>query len=111
MDLRVYYAKIREASATIPGEFTVLVSRETPDGGVPGVMSEASKSVAAKMLVEGRARLATLEESNEYRQRERDLREKAVQDAAPARLQVAVLSEKDLEAFKAGRSGKTSDGK
>ena len=34
MDLKIYYKKIREAMEAIPGEFAVLVSRETPDGGV-----------------------------------------------------------------------------
>jgi hypothetical protein len=103
MDLRVYYTKIREAMAALPGEFVVLVSRETPDGGKPGIPAEASKLVAARMIVEGRARLATQDETCEYYQREEELRAKAAQDAAPARLQVAVLSEKDIEALKSAR--------
>jgi hypothetical protein len=102
MDLRVYYTKIREAMAALPGEFVVLISRETPDGGKPGIPSEASNTVAARMIVEGRARLATVEETSQYYRQEEAGRAKAVRDAAPARLQV-VLSENDLEALKSIR--------
>jgi hypothetical protein len=111
MDLKVYYAKIREAIAAIPGEFAVLVSRETPDGGKEGVMTEAAKAVAARMLVEGRARLATADETAEYRRREAEARAKAEQQLAPGRLQVAILSEKELDAFKSGLPVKPANGK
>ena len=111
MDLRVFYTKIREATDLIPGDFAVLVSRETPDGGKPGVTSEAAKAVAARMLVEGRARLATPEEVEAFRLREREMSLKAERDIAPARLQVAVLSEKDIEALQAGRPSKSKDSK
>ena len=111
MDLRVFYTKIREATELIPGEFAVLVSRETPDGGKPGVMSEASKAIAARMLVEGRARLATPGEVETFRSLESDMRLKAEREAAPARLQVAVLSDKDIEALQAGRPSKSKDSK
>ena len=111
MDLRVFYTKIREATELIPGDFAVLVSRETPDGGKPGVMSEASKTNAARMLVEGRARLATPEEVQTFRSQESEMRLKAERDIAPPRLQVAVLSEKDIEALQTGRTTKSKDSK
>ena len=110
MDLRVYYAKMREAAATIPGECAVVMSLETPDGGKAGVCMEASKVVAARLLVDSRARLATAEETATYYSQQAELRAKAEQDLAPARLQVAVLSEQDIESFKSGRRiGKTND--
>jgi hypothetical protein len=111
MDLKVYYAKIREAAAKIPGQFTVLVSRETPDGGKPDVMSEAPRDVAARMLVEGRARLATVDETNEFYRQQRELRAKAELQAVQSRLQLAVISEKQLEALKPGTADKTSEEK
>lgn len=111
MDLKVYYRKIREAMESIPGEYTVLVSRETPDGGKAGVMSEASKATAARMLVEGRARLATTEETAEYRRLDADARKKVEQQTASSRLQVAVLTEKDLAALKANWPAKPADEK
>lgn len=80
------------------------MSLETPDGGKPGVMSEAPKAIAARMVVEGRARVATPEESEAFYAREAELRVKAERELAPARLQVAVMSEKDIEAFTSGRS-------
>jgi hypothetical protein len=63
MDLKVYYKKIRETASTIPEEFAVVVSKESPDGGKAGVMSEVTRQQAARLVVEGRARLATKEES------------------------------------------------
>lgn len=111
MDLKVYYAKIREAAAGVPGDFAVVVSLDTPDGGRPGVMNEAPKEVAARLIVEGRAKQATAEQAQEFYQRERELKSKAERELAPTRLQVAVLSEKDLEALKASRTEKSAENK
>ena len=58
MDLRSYYRKLREVEATIPDEHVVLVSLATPEGGKAGVRTEAPKAIAAKLIAEGRARLA-----------------------------------------------------
>lgn len=68
MDLRVYYKQVRDVEATIPGEFTVIVSLTTPDGGKPGVKSEVPKYMAARWVVENRARLATEQETKEFYQ-------------------------------------------
>ena len=57
MDLKAYYAKVKEVEARIPGEWVVVISRETPDGGKAGVRVEVPKRVAAKMVVDGRAEL------------------------------------------------------
>lgn len=59
MDLRVYYRKIREVEATIPGTSTAVVSLATPDGGKDGLITEVPRRVAAKMVVDGTAKLAT----------------------------------------------------
>lgn len=103
MDLKIYYGKIREVLETIKEDFTVVVSRETPDGGKPGVAMETTKATAARMVVDGRARLATPEEAEAHRERERALSAKAKEEAAPPRMQVALLSEADLEAWQATR--------
>ena len=63
MDLRVYYQRIRDMQQTIGDSFAVVVSRETPDGGKPGVKSEVPRDLAARMIVDGRARLASEEEA------------------------------------------------
>jgi hypothetical protein len=67
MDLKAYYAKIRETAAKMEDEFPVIVSQEAGDGGKPGVFTETSRQLAAKALVEGKARIATSEEAAEFR--------------------------------------------
>ena len=66
MDLRVFYQKMRKLEQEIVGEHVVVVSLETPDGGKAGVRTEVTRENAAKMIVEGRARMATKSESAEY---------------------------------------------
>jgi hypothetical protein len=58
MDLRGYYQKIREVEATIADAYAVIVSLETPDGGKAGTQTEVPRSLAAKMIVSGMAKLA-----------------------------------------------------
>ena len=45
----------------------VIVSRETPDGGKPGVMNGCSAELAARLIVEEKADLATAEEAAQFR--------------------------------------------
>jgi hypothetical protein len=58
VDLRVYYQKVRDVEATIPGPYASVVSLSTPDGGKPGTVTEVPRRVAAKMVVDGTATLA-----------------------------------------------------
>ncbi len=67
MDLRAYYQKIRKIEAEIPEQYVVMVSRETPDGGKPGMKTDVPRSLAAKLIVEEQARLASPEETAEFR--------------------------------------------
>ena len=57
MDLRGYYQKIREVEAQIGEPCASVVSLATEDGGVAGVVTEVPRRVAAKMVVDGRAKL------------------------------------------------------
>jgi hypothetical protein len=66
MDLRVFYQKIRILEQEIGDPHVVVVSLETPDGGKPGVKTEVSRENASRMIVEGRARLATKSEVEDY---------------------------------------------
>ena len=59
MDLKLYYQKVRNTEAEIAEAFPVLVSKETQDGGKDGRCAEVTRAIAAKMIVEGSARLAT----------------------------------------------------
>ena len=67
MDLKQYFRKIRQIEASLSEIFPLVVSLETPDGGKPGLVSEISRELAAKMIVEGRALLASEEEKELYR--------------------------------------------
>jgi hypothetical protein len=66
MDLRVYYRKLRKIEAEIPEPYVVVVSRETPDGGKPGVKTDVPRSLAAKLIVEDQATLASPEETAQF---------------------------------------------
>jgi hypothetical protein len=63
MDLRAYYQKIRRIEAGIPEEAVVMVSRETPDGGRAGVLTEVPRAVAARLIADEKADLATTDEA------------------------------------------------
>lgn len=100
MDLRHYYQKIRDTEAGIAGDFVVVVSKATGDGGKEGTKTEAPKRLAAKMVVDGSARLATAEEAAAYHEAQAEAVRQAEQAAAAARLQVSVISTRDLEQLK-----------
>ena len=100
MDLQLYYQKIRDFAATIEEEFPVVVSRETPDGGKNGTLTEVPARLAAKMVVEGTARLAKPREAEAFRQEQAERKRVADQEAAAAKVQLSVLSTDDLNRLK-----------
>jgi hypothetical protein len=67
MDFRAYYQKIRKIEANIPEPYVVVMSRETPDGGKPGVKTHVPRFLAAKLIVEDQATLATPDETAQFR--------------------------------------------
>jgi len=67
MDLRTYYQTIRKITAGITEEAAVVISRETSDGGRAGVKTEVPRALAAQLMVEGKADLASPEEAAEFR--------------------------------------------
>jgi hypothetical protein len=67
MDLRLFYQKMRKLESQIPEPHVIVVSLETADGGKAGRMTEVNRETTARLLVEGRARLANDEESAEFR--------------------------------------------
>ena len=79
MDLKAYYQKIREVEQSMGEEAPLLVSHATPDGGKPGVKTEVPRYTAAKMIVDGVARLATEEEVREYREQKAEAKRVADQ--------------------------------
>jgi hypothetical protein len=85
MDLRVYYQKIRKIEADIREPDVVIVSRETPDGGKPGVRSDVPRSVAARLIAEEKADLASPDEARQFRE-EVEAKWKAAEEAPVAGL-------------------------
>jgi hypothetical protein len=97
MDLQMYYQKIREMETKIADEFPLVVSMETADGGKGGTKTEVPRRLAAKLLVEGLARLASKEELKAYRETLAEGKRMAEREAAVARLQLTVLSTTELD--------------
>jgi len=104
MDLKLYYQKIRDAEAKIVDEFPVVISRETPDGGKEGTLTEVPRRTAAKMLVDGLAQVASQAEKEAFQAAQADAKQLADQLAAAAQVKVTVLSSADLDKLKSARS-------
>ena len=96
MDLKGYYQKIRELERGFGATCPVIVSLETADGGKGGVKTEVPVHVAAKMVVEARARVATEDEAKEFHEQKNNAKRVADQLDSSRRMQVTVVSESDL---------------
>jgi hypothetical protein len=93
VDLRQYFKKIRETEEALAEPFPLIVSLETPEGGKSGVVSEVSREIAAKMLVEGRAVLANEKERHAYFDRQAAIRKAAEKADLSRRLQFAIITD------------------
>jgi hypothetical protein len=80
MDLRAYYQKIRKIEAGITDPEVVIVSRETPEGGKAGARTEVPRALAARLVAEDKADLATPEDAAQFRS-ENQAKWKAAQQA------------------------------
>ena len=94
MDLRAYYKRVREIESEFSSPFVVTVSLETPDGGKPGVLTEVAKLTAAKHIAEGRARIATADETDGYHLRHLEAKQAFDDAAAINRMQFTVVPAK-----------------
>jgi len=92
MDLKGYFQKIREAEKAIEKAFPVVISLGTADGGAAGVLTEVTKAIAAKMIVEGAARLANSEEVKEFQAAKAEAKKAAEDLAAAAKLTLSMFS-------------------
>ena len=107
MDLKVYYRKIRELEAQLPDADVVVVSLETPDGGHSGVMSEVPRRIAAKLVVEGRARLANTGEAAEYHEKMSAATQRAQELAEASKLRVEIVNELSTKGRRATKQEKS----
>jgi hypothetical protein len=99
MDLRLYYQRIRDKESEITEAFPIVVSNETADGGKPGVLTEVTPGIAAKMVVDGVARLATAQEAKTFRAAQVEAKRVADQ-AAAGKVQFTVVSTTELNNLK-----------
>lgn len=97
MDVKQYYRKIYEVEAGITEQYPVVVSVETADGGKGGVLSEVPRALAAKMIVEGRAVLASPAEKDQYLEGQAAAKKLAEKAELTRHLQVAILSDTELK--------------
>ena len=91
MDLRTWYKKVRDAEAGLTGEHFVMVSLATSEGGKEGVRTEVPRSIAARLIAETRARVASEEEALEFHETNRLALEQRQQEEDARRVQVMVI--------------------
>jgi len=103
MDLKIYFQKIRDVEEGISDSDVVMVSEETDDGGRSGIRTEVPKRVAAKMVVEGRARLASAKEAKEFREQRAEAKRIADEAEALNRVHLSVVPTADLNRLKAAK--------
>jgi hypothetical protein len=100
MDLKAYYRKIRDIEADICTAFIVVVSEETNDGGKAGEKNEVRRSLGARMVAEGKARLASDEEAAAYYSDEKQRIIDAEEEAIRSKVQIAFVPEEQVRALK-----------
>lgn len=104
MDVKQYYRKIHELEETLTDKYPVVLSLDTTDGGKSGVLSEVPRAIAAKMIIEGRAVLASPAEKEKYFEQQAIARKQAEKAELARRVQVAIISDPGLKVI--GRSAK-----
>jgi hypothetical protein len=96
MDLKLYYQKRRDTESKIPDAFPLIISQQTDDGGKAGSCAEVTRAVAAKMITEGTARLATPDEAKAYREAGAEAKRAADEAAVVSQVHVTVVPSAEL---------------
>jgi len=102
MDLRRYYQELRQKEAEIEGKEIYVVSLDTPDGGKAGVITQVPKKLGCKLIVEGKARLATTEEVEQFEKEQAEKRAEFFNQEFARKIQVQVVAEPSMR--KSGKS-------
>ena len=97
MDVKQYFRKVREIEESLTEPHPLVVSLETSDGGRAGTVCEVPRFVAAKMILERRATLASVEQKELFHQQQEAA--KKVAELA-RRVQVAIIADSDLQTTK-----------
>jgi hypothetical protein len=74
-----------------------VISQQTDDGGKKGVLVEVSKHLAAKMVVEGSAQLASAAQIAAFQQAQEAACKAAQDAAAAAKVEVTMVSSDDFK--------------
>lgn len=113
MDLKQYFRKLRETESCLTDPYPVVISLDTADGGKAGVPTEVPRVVAARMIVEAQAVLASEEEGELYRSQRAAAKQAADKAELAKRVQVTIISEPDLERSISSRksNGPSNSGK
>lgn len=104
MNLRAYFQKIREVEKEILQDVVYVASLAGDDGGLAGIVAQVTRAIAAKLIVDQKARLATDGEVEALLEKHEIARRKAMDEQAAQRLQVAIVSDTQLEAMRSASS-------
>src|ERR1043165_3941602 len=91
MKLRSYFQKVREIEQGLREAFVVIASQETSDGGIRGLLTEVPKHLAARMIADGRAGLASEEAGRDFHEKKLEAKRLADQEAVASRMQVTLV--------------------
>jgi len=100
MDLKAYYRRVREVEATLPEGDILVVSLKTGDGGKEGVRTELGRFEAARAVVEAWARLATEDETREWKDAQRASLEAQRENELKSQVRFRVLSDEEMRALR-----------
>jgi hypothetical protein len=106
MDLKLYYQKRRDTESKIPDAFPLIISQQTDDGGKAGSCAEVTRAVAAKMITEGTARLATADEAKTYREARAEAKRSADEEAEVSKVHITVVPSAELARLAGGKKEK-----
>jgi len=103
MDVRLYFQKVRFAEAELKEPFVIVASLDTPDGGKAGALTEVTRFAAARLIVDGKARAASVEEAEDVRRTVHE--QKLAADAADAasKVHVTLIHETDAKGHRSLR--------
>jgi hypothetical protein len=98
MDLRAYFQRIREIERTLASPTVLISSLATADGGRAGRLTAVAASLAARMIADGKCRVATDNERAEYeRLTARESTERLARESGLPRTFVAEAKKKSGE--------------
>jgi hypothetical protein len=66
MNLRAYYQKIRDVAVELEEDEVWVESVATADGGRAGLFTQVARHLAAKLIVDGKAKLAKSSDGEAY---------------------------------------------